>query len=619
LDDFCCKKIQKGLQEIYKLVELSFDQFYYRQRITNDQVNNTSNNIYILSGVAPRWDLIKVEVWKELLPSTPFCLRKPDELILAGCDNFYVDREDSLIYEPFAEDRLRERKTSPLHIITHKEWISIYGNEFAHAIEYMKQIASECNVDLPIAPMVKYTGKENIEAWCKKGAREKKIDLSDPIYKARYKREMDLIIKKDYADYFLVVADLIKYAKTKMAVGPARGSSAGSLVCYLMGITEINPLDYDLYFERFIDINRFDLPDIDVDFQDDKRHLCIKYLERKYGKDNVAQIGNINRMKPKSAITRFAQALGIPIDDVIELKDAIMERSGGDARASACIEDTLSDTEIGKKFLETHPSMSVVKHIESHPSHTGVHAAGVLVCNRPITDYCGVNSRDKKRIGMLDKKDAEAINLLKIDALGLRTLSIIADVCDQIGKHYEWMYEIPTDDEKAFKVFNDHRFNGIFQFEGSAIQGLAKQMPIENMEDVAAVGALGRPGPLVSGGATSFIGYRNRPESIKYLSDHPAVVKATKKTYGIVIYQEQMMNISREYGKLSWKDTSDLRKAASKSLGDEFFDKFKGKFLKGAIEELGERKRMQRKFGKPCTPLDLGPSISAYQEILESK
>ena len=272
-----------------------------------------------------------------------------------------------------------------------------------------------------------------------------------------------------------------------MAVGPSRGSSAGSLVCYLMGITEIDPLEYDLYFERFIDINRFDQPDIDVDFQDDKRHLVIKYLEKKYGKDNVAQIGNINRLKPKSAITRFAQALGVPVDDVIELKDAIMERSGGDARANDCMEDTFTDTDAGKKFIKNYPAMEVVKHIEAHPSHTGVHAGGILVCNNPITDYCGVNSRDKKRIGMLDKKDAEVVNLLKIDALGLRTLSIIAGVCDQIGKPYPWMYEIPVDDPATFKVFNDHRFNGIFQFEGSAVQGLAKQMPIDNIEDIAAL------------------------------------------------------------------------------------------------------------------------------------
>jgi len=592
-------KNQEGLQEIYQLVDLSFQQFYYRQRITYDQINSLSDGVFVLSGVAPRYDLLERKVYHELSPATPFANRKFDGskiTAIACCDNYYPDPEDDMIYEPFADERLRERKTSPIHIPTYEEWDSIYpGCKIWR--KNLNSVASVCNVELPKAPMVKYIGKDNIEKWCLKGAKIKKLNISKGLYADRYKREMKLIEEKGYIDYFLVVADLIKYAKTKMAVGPARGSAAGSLVCYLMGITEIDPLEYDLYFERFIDVNRFDLPDIDIDFQDNKRHLCIKYLERKYGRDNVAQIGNINRMKPKSAITRFAQSLGIPIDDVVELKDAIQERSGGDARANACMEDTFTDTDIGKKFLENHPSMEVVKHIEAHPSHTGIHAAGILVCNEPITHYCGINSRDKKRIGMLDKKDAEAVNLLKIDALGLRTLAIIADVCDQVGKHYEWMYEIPTDDEGAYKVFNDGRFNGIFQFEGPAVQGLAKQMPINDMEDVAALGALGRPGPLMSGGANSFIGYRNNPESIEYLSNHQSVIDATKGTYGIIIYQEQMLAIGRNYGKLSWADTSDLRRAASKSLGDEFFDKYKKNFVKGAMEQ-GETEEQALKVWK---------------------
>lgn len=589
-------KNTKGLQEIYRLVDLSFQQFYYRQRITYEQLNNTSDNIFIFSGVAPNWNLIKKSIYFELSPCTPYSQRKlPVPSCTVACiDNYYVNAEDDIIYEPFADERLRESKTSLLHILTEEEWRKIYPG--TKSLSNLKSIAAQCNVVLPKAHMVKYIGDDNIEVWCKKGAIEKGI-VSKPEYIKRYKREMKLIKEKDYVDYFLVVADAIRYAKTKMAVGPARGSSAGSLVCYLMGITEIDPLEYDLYFERFIDINRFDLPDIDVDFQDNKRHLVIKYLEKKYGKDNVAQIGNINRLKPKSAITRFAQALGILVDDVIELKDAIMERSGGDARANSCMEDTFTDTDAGKKFIKKHPAMEVVKYIEAHPSHTGVHAGGILVCNNPITNYCGVNSRDKKRIGMLDKKDAEVVNLLKIDALGLRTLSIIAGVCDQIGKPYSWMYKIPISDPLAYKVFNDHRFNGIFQFEGSAVQGLAKQMPIENMEDVAALGALGRPGPLMSGGANDFIKARTGKNGIKYLSNHQAVIDATKDTYGIVIYQEQMLAIGRNYGQLSWADTQELRHAASKSLGDEFFDKFKKKFIDGALNQ-GEKKSDAEKVWK---------------------
>lgn len=583
----------KGLQEIYKLVDLSFQQFYYRQRITYDQINTLPPGVIVLSGIAPRWDLIERQVLREISPAIPFAERGGAEI--ATIDNFYPDSEDDMIYEPFADDRLRERKTTPIHILTEAEWIDECSNKTA--ILNSIGLAANCNVELPHAQMVKYIGKDCIEDWCKRGAKERNINIEEGEYADRYHREMKLIKDKDYVDYFLVVADAIRYAKTKMAVGPGRGSSAGSLVCYLMRITEIDPMTYDLYFERFIDVNRFDLPDIDIDFQDDKRHLVTKYLEKKYGKENVAQIGNINRMKPKSAISRFAQSLGIPLDDVQELKDSIMERSGGDARANSCMADTFTDTDVGKKFIEQYPSMKVVEHIEAHPSHTGVHAAGILVCNEPITCYCGINSRDKKRVGMLDKKDAEAINLLKIDALGLRTLSIIASVCDQVGKPYDWMYEIPIDDPKTFGVFNSHRFNGIFQFEGAAVQKLAMQMPIDNIEDVAALNAVGRPGPMVSGGANDFVYSRSGRKKVEYLSNNKIVIEATKNTYGIIIYQEQMLDICRNYGKLSWADTSDIRRAASKSLGDEFFDQFKVRFIAGA-KENGESDEDAKKVWK---------------------
>lgn len=576
-------KNQEGLQEIYWLVDQAHLQFYYRPRISYQQINETTDNVIVLGGVAPNWDIITREVYHELSNQTPYSQRNISKIAVACIDNFYPEATDKIIYEPFADDRLRETKSYPLHILTKEEWIAEFPGR-QDALENLQSISDECNVELPNAPMVSYIGDDNIDDWCAKGAIEKGLNIQDGEYGERYKREMDLIHEKDYVDYFLVTADLIRYAKTKMAVGPSRGSSAGSLVCYLMGITEIDPLEYDLYFERFIDVNRFDLPDIDIDFQDDKRHLVIKYLEKKYGKDNVAQIGNISRMKPKSAITRFAKALNIPLDDVEELKDAIMERSGGDARANACIEDSINDTDVGRRFIEKYPNMKVLSKIEAHASHTGVHAAGILVCNEPITSYAGINSRDNKRIAMLDKKDAEAINLLKIDALGLRTLTILAAVCDQIGKPYNWLYEIPLDDEKTYDIFNNHRYNGIFQFEGHAIKSLAILMPVENMEDISALGALGRPGPLNSGGANRYVKFRSGEAEVKYVSDHPIVVEATESTFGVIVYQEQVMKIVRELGQLSWKDTSAIRKAMSKTLGVEFFDKMYANFEIGALK-----------------------------------
>ncbi len=576
-----------GLAEIYELTDLAHLQFYWRPVIDYTQVNTLSENVFILSGVSPQWDLLTRTVYQELSTRIPHTQRNSSAPPIACIDNYYPEAWDTDVYEPFADDRKRERKTTPQHILSPREWLAEFPDRIV-ALQNLKALADQCNVDLPFAPMVKYIGKDCIEKWCAKGAKALGVDItSEGEYKARYEKEMELIKAKDYVDYFLVTADLIRHAKKKMAVGPARGSSAGSLVCYLMGITTIDPLEYDLYFERFIDVNRFDLPDIDVDFQDNKRHMVLTYLKKKYGIKNVAQLGNVNRLKPKSAITRFAKALRIPLGDVEEVKDAIMERSGGDARANQCMADTLAESDIGKKFLSLHPNMLPVTKIEAHASHTGIHAAAIIVCNEPITKYSGINSRDKGRIAMIDKKDAEVVNLLKIDALGLRTMSILAGVCDQLGKHYDWLYEIPTDDQATFDVFNAGRLDDIFQFSGPAIKGLAKQMPIDHMEDIAALSALGRPGPLSSGGANLYIQYRTGAKEVEYLADHPAVVAATKATYGVVIYQEQMLAIGRNYGCLSWGEVSELRKAASKSLGDEFFGKYKAKFVEGALS-LGE-------------------------------
>jgi DNA polymerase III alpha subunit len=567
-----------GLREVYRLVDISFQQFYYRQRISYEQINATSDNIFLLSGVAPRLDLIKRNVFMELSPMTPYSQRDA-KLQIACIDNYYPDAEDSRIYEPFADERKLERKTSPIHILTKEEWLN-HLPKGQKALNNLKKLADLCNATLPHAPMVEYVGKDKIESWCLKGAVTRNLDIESGPYAERYKREIKLIKDKEYADYFLVVADAIRYSKTKMVVGPGRGSSAGSLVCFLMGITEIDPLKYDLLFERFIDVNRFDLPDIDIDFQDDKRYLVIKYLEKKYGKENVAQIANINRFKPKSAIKKFSQSLGVSLEDVKELKDSINDELGG----KSLIKNAFEQTEIGIDFLKKHPSIEVVQHIENHVSHTGIHAAGILVCNSPITDYCGINSRDKKRIGMLDKNDAESINLLKIDALGLRTLTIFATVCDQLNKPYSWLDDIPLDDSLAFKVFNDHRFNGLFQFNGDLVTKLSKQMPIEGIEDISALCALGRPGPLSSGASQRYVQVRSGAKSIRYLSSHKIVKTITENTNGVIVYQEQVMMIVKELGKLSWEDTSKIRKAIAKSKGEEIFNEMYAKFKVGVLE-----------------------------------
>lgn len=580
-------KNDRGLKEIYELTSYAWDNFYYFPRVDQARFLRLSKDVLVIAPYLPiglekslgRVNLRAVGVG--LYP--PYNLEKPTVAIVSAK---YPEPADKEVYQLLAGARKNgtgysynfEDNTYPNHNLSDEEFTA----EVAcpdYSITMTHDIADICNAHLEAANMVKYTGGDSIEKACMRGAIHLDVDLDDPMYKDRYEYEKGLIEQKGYNDYFLIVADMIRYAKQSMFVGPSRGSSAGSLVCYLMGITEIDPLKFGLLFERFIDINRFDLPDIDIDFPDKKRAKVVKYLSHKYGHKNVRCLANVSRLKPKSAIGDFAQGLSIPKYETEELKNAIIERSGGDARAAMCISDTFTSTDIGKEFIAKYPAMKLVGRIENHASHAGKHAAGIIVSTLPLNTYAATNSRDD--IIMLNKHDAEHLGLLKIDCLGLRTLTILEETMDQIGMEYSDLYRLELEDQKTFDIFNTGRYNGIFQFEGQALQYLTNQMGIHKFDDIVAITALARPGPMHSGGANSFVKRRTGESEVEYISNHEAYIRNTKETLGIIIYQEQLMYIGREYGGLSWEDVCDLRKAASKSLGEEYFNKYKNNFLEG--------------------------------------
>lgn len=572
-------KNNNGLRELYMLLEKAYDQFHYVPRINYSDVDIISN------------DIIIIMPYKYSNDSRLFIAKGPGYDYRYG--NVYIDNnnygniDDKKVYQLMAGTRKHgegyihkfNEAIYDQHILSNLEARDQFGEK---ACFNTIEIAESCTARIPTAKMVKWKGSSNITSKCLKNI-DKVSNWTDE-YDERLLYELNLIKEKDYVDYFLIVADLINEAKKNMLVGPARGSSAGSLVCYLLGITEVDPIEHNLIFERFIDVNRFDLPDIDIDFPDHKREKVVAYLKKKYGKDKVKCLANINRFKAKSAIGEFAKSLGIPAYETTEVKDAIIERSSGDARAAMCIEDTFTTTDPGKRFIEKYPVMNLVSHIEDHATHAGKHAAGIIVSTEQLCTYGTLNNRDD--IIMMDKKMAEDIGLLKIDCLGLRTLSILEGVAEQIGEDLLFFYNLPLDDKKTFKLFNDMRLSGIFQFEGQALQLIVKQMGVNNFNDIAAITALARPGALNSGGTARYIKYSTGEETPSYYSDtHMAI---TSDTYGIVVYQEQMMEIARKIGKLSWADTSTLRRAASKSMGDEFFGKFKHKFMLGALEDYSQ-------------------------------
>jgi len=578
-----------GLKELYELVTLATEKFYYIPRLDWEEIKHVSTNITL---ILPASAVMKIDegdnIYYALDPTTT---KKDAEKVdaingdfVACSDNYYPTPDCSGPYQIVCSMGA-EKKASAQHIINEYELAEeLYWCDqeiIDRAIKTAEEIAESCTVELPKAQMVKPVVEKKLKQMCEEAAPSRGVDLSDPVYGDRLKRELDLIDEKDFADYFYVVADMIDFAKDNMLVGPARGSSCGSLVCYILRITEIDPIPYGLLFERFIDINRADYPDIDIDFPDDRRDMVFDYLKDKYGSECVARLGTINRFKPKSTIGEVAKALNIPAWEMKDLKDSILERSGGDSRANFCIMDTFEQLAPGQRVLEKYPEMVVCTDIEGHAKHTGQHAAGILVTADPVSYYCSVDERTGA--SMVDKYDAEELNLLKIDALGLRTLSVLQDTLDQIGWTREQLMEYPTDDPAAFKVLNNGQFSGIFQFEGYALQSLTKRITMKNFEDMVSITALARPGPLNSGGATEWLERHSGKSPIEYL--HPLAKDITEVTYGVIVYQEQVMQIVRDIGQFSWEETSSIRKAMSKSLGEEYFDKQWKQFKKGAANQ----------------------------------
>jgi DNA polymerase III alpha subunit len=577
----------EGLEELYQLVATSNKFKYYQPRISFDDLHGVSKNISIIvqnSAHTARVSTIK-NLWLEASPASyrvsMLAAAKHGLPLITVSDNYYPRESDRIAYEVFS--RFPENKTTPMYILSPSEMRrAMPGLPEAAFEKAWDKLTKGIDVQLPKAENVRVTSKKTMEQLCAIGAKQRGINLKDKVYAARLKRELDLIKSKGFQDYFFLVADLCVEAKKVMLVGPARGSSAGSLACYLMGITEVDPIPHGLMFERFIDITRADLPDIDIDFPD--KDWCFKYLGNKYGVDNVAHIGTVLRYQAKSAIADVGKALKVPEWELKDVKGAVIERSGGDARAAFCIRDTFESLDIGKKLIQNYPNMIIAADLEEHAKSSGIHAAGIIVCNDAVSKYCGLT---EEGVACIDKKDAEKINILKIDALGLRTLLILQDVLEQIGEKNEFIYTLPLDDESAFKVLNDGRFAGIFQFEGFALKSLTKQMGVREFNDIVSITSLARPGPLHCGAANDFVGRRSGRDEVKHM--HPALEPYTRDTLGVIIYQEQVMAICRNVGEFSWEDTSSIRKAMSKSLGEEYFNKYIEKFQVGAAK-LGIKK-----------------------------
>lgn len=529
---------------------------------------------------------VSEDFYVALSPASPKgLLRRAKEralnFIASSCNVF--PREDDLEQYRVALGRHSSTQTYPQWICSDHELRSWFYDQMGLDVPIVEQAfynrdnaIERCRATMRKASMLQPEYPRPLIDMCREGAAAKGVDLDDPVYAERLERELDLIETKEFGDYFRIVADLMAFARNNLVVGPGRGSSGGSLVCYLLGITAVDPIPWGLLFERFVDVNRPELPDIDVDLSDEHRKLVFEYADQKYGKSRIARLGSVNVFQAKAAVNQIGAVLKIPKWKLDKL--ALIERADGDERALDCLADTLSDTREGQALLREHSEIALCAGMEGHPSHAGVHAAGLLMTQEDISEFVAVSARSG--VGMADKEDAEALDLLKIDCLGLKQLGVFERCLDLMGKlqRSDWLESLPLDDGPTFDLLNRKAYAGVFQF-GHALKGIAEQVKIETVDDIVSLTALARPGPAVN--APLWVSRHNGQRPVAY--DHPLLEPILKDTLGIILFQEQVLRIGREVGAMSWPDVSRLRKDISKSQGGEAINKHGVSWKAGAM------------------------------------
>lgn len=473
-------------------------------------------------------------------------------------------------------------------------------NAALEAIVNTELIANTINVELPKLPMLRYPlphgyteAKDLFMDWLRAGWKFRGLHRLSKAEQKKYKdvmfKEVRVIEEKDFIDYFLVVSDAVKFAKESgIAVGPARGSAAASLVCWLLRITEVNPVLFpNLVFERFIDISRADLPDIDLDFPGWSRPTIRDYLVAKYGSSSVANIGTFTYYKAKLALDDVGKVHRVPQFEINTLKELLIERSSGDLRASATIEDTVAHFEQAAAVVKKYPALRKAMDLEGNVKTFGVHAAGLVVANGDIRDVCALYERtmgDGETISVvsMDKYDAERQGLLKLDFLALSTLDMITYALEQIGMTLNDLYNIPLEDPSIIDGFRENDCVGIFQFDGRAARSINQSLKPDTFTEICDVIALCRPGPLHSGAAGDYIETkwgRKQREAM-----HSAVESITSATRGQIIYQEQILRVVTEIGNFDWTSASAIRRIMSKKEGSAKFNRSFAEFRKGALK-----------------------------------
>lgn len=479
------------------------------------------------------------------------------------------------------------------------------------AMERTLEITERCTVTIPkfqdlVFPST-IPADELLWQWVREGWDYRGLDdLPDSErerYAARVKYEMGLITSKGFTNYFLMVSDVVRWAKDAgIPVGPARGSAAASLVCWLSRITEVNPMLFpNLIFERFIDINRHDLPDIDLDFDDERRWEVRRYLVQQYGAERVGNIGTFVMYRGKNSLDDIARVHSIPAFAVESVKEMLIERSSGDLRGNSTIEDSIAMFPKVAEVFAKYPVLRSAQRLEGNVKQFSVHAAGLVIANEPLTNGVAVYTRTDTKTGerasvlSIDKWDADYINALKLDALGLTTMGMIRRCLEMIGMTLEQLYAVSLDEEAVFQAFRDNLVIGVFQFDGRAMRSVNREVKPDTFAEVCDINALARPGPLHSGAAAEYIQVKHGRKKAEKL--HEVVNEITMHTNSQIVYQEQILRVVREIGGFTWEEAAAIRKLISKKQGEQAFNRMQDLFLTGSAK-LGVKQPVALKIWK---------------------
>ncbi|MBU6447795.1 DNA polymerase III subunit alpha, partial [Patescibacteria group bacterium] len=492
-------------------------------------------------------------------------------------------------------DRL-DMSGNDLSLRSEQEMNEIFA-DYSEAVSNTGRIAERCELEIPINqryfPVYKTPDNQSPEEYLREITfeRAKKFYTIDQSITDRLEYELNIIVKKGFSTYFLVLADIVNTAKSMHIITNTRGSAAGSMVGYVIGITNVDPIYFQLPFERFLTMHRPTPPDIDLDIADNRRDDVIEYITRKYGKDKVAQIITFGTMKARAAVRDVGRALGVPYGKCDRIAKMIpLGKQGFDMTIERALEISPELAEVYEKDDETHKLIDIARKLEGGARHASVHAAGVVITPTELTDYMPLQ-REPDGDRLITQYDmysldvnanAKAIGAVKIDLLGIRNLSILEEAIKIVEARHNVkidIYNLPHPDQKTFEMLSEGHTFGVFQMGSSGMTRYLKELKPKDIFDIMAMIALYRPGPMQF--IPLFIERAHNPQLVKYLD--PAFEPILKRTYGVLVYQDDLLQIAHDIAGYTWEEVDKFRKAVGKKIPAEMA-KQREKFVSGCVE-----------------------------------